>query len=94
MEFFDFGTIFFLVAAVVIFFQRYIIEEVQKVYRSQGVNTNDKHTLPVHFDLARLELKSAKVRDLWAQKDIGTARERVSATLAPHACLLYSLTPV
>ena len=23
--------------------QRYIIEEVQKVYRSQGVNTNDKH---------------------------------------------------
>src|SRR6185436_3738266 len=23
--------------------QRYIIDEVQKVYRSQGVNTNDKH---------------------------------------------------
>jgi len=57
-------------------------------------NINDKHTLPVHFDLARLELKSVKVRDLWAQKDIGTVRERVSATLAPHACLLYRLTPV
>jgi len=49
---------------------------------------------PVHFDLARLGLESAKVRDLWAQRDIGTVRDRVSATLAPHASLLYSLTPV
>jgi hypothetical protein len=58
-------------------------------------NISDKtDPKPVHFDLARLGLKSVKVRDLWAQRDIGTVRDRVSATLAPHACLLYSLTPV
>jgi alpha-galactosidase len=47
----------------------------------------------VFFDLSRLGLKSAKVRDLWAQRDIGTVSGRVTATLAPHASLLYSLTP-
>lgn len=58
-------------------------------------NISDKaDTKPVHFDLSRLGLKSVKVRDLWAQRDIGTVRDRVSATLAPHACLLYGLTPV
>jgi hypothetical protein len=58
-------------------------------------NISDKADIkPVHFDLSRLGLKSAKVRDLWAQRDIGTVRDRVSATLAPHACLLYGLTPV
>jgi hypothetical protein len=57
-------------------------------------NISDKPTpKQVHVDLARLGLKAAKVRDLWAQRDIGTARDRVSATLAPHASLLYGLTP-
>jgi hypothetical protein len=57
-------------------------------------NISDKGgTKQVSFDLSRLGLKAAKVRDLWAQRDIGTSRENVSATLAPHACLLYSLTP-
>jgi alpha-galactosidase len=58
-------------------------------------NVSDKKDAKqVHFDLSRLALKSVKVRDLWAQRDIGTVRDRVSATLAPHASLLYSLTPM
>jgi alpha-galactosidase len=57
-------------------------------------NISDKgDSKPVSFDLSRLGLKSAKVRDLWAQRDLGTSQGRVSATLAPHASLLYSLTP-
>jgi hypothetical protein len=47
----------------------------------------------VYFDLSRLELKTAKVRDLWAQRDLGTVTDRLTATLAPHACLLYRLMP-
>jgi hypothetical protein len=58
-------------------------------------NISDKaDTKQVHFDLSRLGLKSVKVRDLWAKRDIGVVRERVSATLAPHASLLYGLSPV
>ncbi|MDY6948639.1 MAG: glycoside hydrolase family 27 protein [Pseudomonadota bacterium] len=56
-------------------------------------NIADKGTRQVDFDLSRLGLEAVKVRDLWAQRDLGTSRQRVSATLAPHACLLYSLTP-
>ena len=57
-------------------------------------NISDKgETKQVHYDLARLGLNSVKVRDLWAQRDLGTVRDRVTASLAPHACLLYSLTP-
>ncbi len=57
-------------------------------------NVTDKgDTKQVSFDLSRLGLKAAKVRDLWAQRDLGASRGRVSATLAPHASLLYSLTP-
>ena len=57
-------------------------------------NISDKaDTKQVHFDLSRLGLNSVKVRDLWAQRDLGTVRDRVTASLAPHACLLYSLTP-
>jgi hypothetical protein len=48
----------------------------------------------VHFDLSRFGFESARVRDLWAQRDLGIARGRVMATLAPHACLLYGVTPV
>jgi hypothetical protein len=58
-------------------------------------NISDKgESKDVSFDLARLQLQSAKVRDLWSQRDLGTVQERVAAKLAPHACLLYSLTPV
>lgn len=57
-------------------------------------NVSDKaETKQVHYDVARLGLKSVKVRDLWAQRDLGVVRDRVTASLAPHACLLYSLTP-
>lgn len=51
-------------------------------------------TKQVHFNLSRFGLASARVRDLWAQQDLGISRERVTAALAPHACLLYSVTPV
>jgi alpha-galactosidase len=57
-------------------------------------NTSDKPgAKPVYLDLSRLGCKSAKVRDLWLQRDLGTVEGRVSATLAPHASLLYSLIP-
>jgi len=57
-------------------------------------NISDKSEVrPVHFDLSRLGLKSAKVRDLWSQRDLGVVKGRVAATLACHACLLYSLGP-
>jgi hypothetical protein len=57
-------------------------------------NISDKADIKqVTFDLDRLGLSSAKVRDLWSQRDLGTFHGRVSATLAPHASLLYSLTP-
>ena len=57
-------------------------------------NISDKpDTRKVHFDLSRLGLEAANVRDLWSRRDLGTIRGRVSANLAPHASLLYSLTP-
>jgi alpha-galactosidase len=57
-------------------------------------NVGDKgDAKQVNFDLSRLELKSAQARDLWTQRDLGTVHGRISASLAPHACLLYSLTP-
>jgi hypothetical protein len=57
-------------------------------------NISDKDdTRPVSFDLSRMGLKSAKARDLWSQRDLGTVGDRVSASLRPHACLLYSLIP-
>ena len=56
-------------------------------------NVSDKATKQVNFDLSRLGLKSATARDLWSQRDLGTVHGRVSAGLAPHASLLYSLTP-
>jgi alpha-galactosidase len=57
-------------------------------------NVTEKNvTKQVHFDLSRMGMKAAKVRDLWTQRDLGTMQGRVSASLAPHASLLYSLTP-
>jgi alpha-galactosidase len=56
-------------------------------------NINDKDTKQVNFDLSRLGLKAAKVRDLWSQRDLAAVQGRVSASLAPHACLLYRLMP-
>ena len=55
-------------------------------------NTSDrKEGKQVRFDLARLGLTSVKVRDLWAQRDLGVVKDRVTAQLAPHACVLYCL---
>jgi hypothetical protein len=57
-------------------------------------NISDKgESKQVAFDLSRLGLKSARVRDLWSQRDLGIVRGRVTAPLATHASLLYSLTP-
>lgn len=56
-------------------------------------NTSDQESKRVTFDLARFGLQSASARDLWAQRDLGVVRERIAATLAPHACLLYSVKP-
>jgi len=33
-----------------------------------------------------------KVRDLWAKKDIGTAKDSVSAVIPPHGAKLYKLS--
>ena len=35
----------------------------------------------------------ARLRDLWARRDAGTAADRIDAHLAPHACRLLRLTP-
>jgi len=45
--------------------QRYLVDEVQKVYRSQGVNINDKHIeIIVHQMLTKVRIDSAGDTDL------------------------------
>ena len=45
--------------------QQYLVDEVQKVYRSQGVNINDKHIeIIVHQMLTRVRIDSAGDTDL------------------------------
>jgi DNA-directed RNA polymerase subunit beta' len=45
--------------------QQYMVDEVQKVYRSQGVNINDKHIeIIVHQMLAKVRIDSAGDTDL------------------------------
>jgi hypothetical protein len=36
----------------------------------------------------------ARVRDLWARRDIGGANGKIEATLAPHACRLLEVIPM
>ena len=38
--------------------------------------------------------KRARVRDLWAQKDLGTFDDSFSKVLKCHAAGLYRITPV
>ena len=48
----------------------------------------------VGIDLPALGIRgTARVRDLWARKPIGSARGRFSATLPPHGSGLYRLSP-
>ncbi len=44
------------------------------------------------ISLHRLGLtKPCQVRDLWAQKDMGIAKDRLSASVGPHGAVLYKL---
>jgi len=36
----------------------------------------------------------AKVRDLWAHKDLGVITASYSNTLDPHVCMMYKIAPV
>jgi len=52
--------------------QQYIVDEVQKVYRSQGVNINDKHIeISVHQMLAKVRVDSSGDTDLVPGELIG-----------------------
>ncbi len=54
-------------------------------------NTADKDGT-FHFDLGRLGLKSAHVRDLWAKQDLGTADGAVTADVPLHGVKVFKLT--
>ena len=41
--------------------------------------------------LSDLGLDSATVTDIWSGKKVGQVKDRISVSLAPHACKLYSL---
>jgi len=51
-----------------------------------------KATRRIGFDLGRLGLATAQVRDLWAGSDAGLARGRIEQTLPAHGAGLYRLT--
>ena len=44
------------------------------------------------FDLGRLGLRSAHVRDLWARQNLGTAQGAVTADVPSHGVKLFALT--
>jgi len=53
--------------------QRYLVDEVQKVYRSQGVNINDKHIeVIVHQMLTKVRIDSSGDTDLVAGELVDT----------------------
>ncbi len=54
-------------------------------------NTADKDGT-FRFDLSRLRLKAAKVRDLWARQDLGIAEDIVTADVPKHGVKLLRLT--
>jgi hypothetical protein len=55
-------------------------------------NTADKAPGILRFPLARLGLRSAGVRDLWAGRDLGRAEHEVVATVPPHGAVLYGMS--
>jgi hypothetical protein len=55
-------------------------------------NTADKAAGTLRFPLARLGLRSAGVRDLWAGRDLGRVEREVVATVPPHGAVLYGLS--
>ncbi len=46
----------------------------------------------IGFALSNLKRTKARVRDLWAHADLGTASGQVSAEVPPHGAVLYRLT--
>lgn len=55
-------------------------------------NTTDEETeVSLPFALASLNGEK-KVRDLWAKKDIGTAKGSIAATIPAHGAKLYKLS--
>ena len=53
-------------------------------------NTADKDG-SFSFDLGRIGLKSAKVRDLWAKQDLGEAKNAVTADVPKHGVKVFRL---
>jgi hypothetical protein len=57
-------------------------------------NIGDKGEEQIRVNWSELELpKNCRLRDLWAQKDLGTVAEGRSFQLTPHAAAFYKLTP-
>ena len=58
------------------------------------LNTGDS-TTAVTCTFAQLNVKSssAKVRDLWAKKDLGTIFNNITATLKSHVAMVVKVTP-
>jgi alpha-galactosidase len=58
------------------------------------LNTGDS-TSAVTCTFAELNVKSAsaKVRDLWAKKDLGTLFGNITATLKTHVAMVVKITP-
>ena len=53
-------------------------------------------TLPATISVALADLglsDAGKVRDLWAQKDLGTVTSAVSATVSSHRAVLLRIEP-
>lgn len=70
---------------------------IQNPDKSQFValfNLDGTNTLEGRLNWNELGLPfSVRVRDIWAQKDLGVFPNGFSASLAPHACLLLRLCP-
>lgn len=76
-------------------------DDAQVAVTSKNVNTGETYLAlfnisdeqgTVGVDLSELGLgKSAKATNLWTGEKVGKFSSRVEASLAPHACVLYSL---
>jgi hypothetical protein len=56
-------------------------------------STGDPHVVAIEFELAKLGLRRAAVRDLWLQQDLGVAERVWSADVPYHGARLFRLTP-
>jgi len=57
-------------------------------------NIGDKEPAGIHVEWKELGLPAnCRIRDLWARKDVGKAKDGYTFTLPPHASGLYRLTP-